>query len=517
MTNALAEASEHIADMLTLTVMPLGHDYPSEVSLTVNATVHDLIVQRSLEGCDGFLAIPPKRRDGCCYDDDDHDVDASTGLAEKMAADGGILMQPEHTIASHGLVDAATCAEIWLVPVFGDTSKQPTVFKKDLDDLGFGETILKYVKLNTEDKEIVAARGYFSGTLFPWLNPSRKDPQVSVAFSMVDEFAGTPKRILTVHIAKRDGKLEISCTNMAGEVLCLVELQCDDSVAKLESALCEKLKWAGAAFWHESEQVSASDQISCYSLLTAHTRVDHICGCYQYHGTGHHPAGYSASGTTSSHVICLEPGKAGLRHYFKGDYKRADELLQMVMTDASWTIEFGDDGNQSVAISGKATLNRFWVHERSGHSGMSLSNYECFALVKIPLEYLEALQQSEEYNHTSSPGSGWTCGSEDYRCNFFLPMCLVEALREEVSDALELRSILNRKGSQDYPYNDMGVNGHYFRRFDSMLKLSRGQFEMIKHFRTNLVAASRLSVADLIKLQDAAPEAARQDTIRSEY
>jgi len=392
-------------------------------------------------------------------------------------------------------VNAATCAEIWLVPVFSDAAKHPTVFKKDLDNLGLGKNVMKYVKLHTEDKEIVAAREYFSSRdLLPWLSSSRGDGSMNVVFSMIDEFGETPTTILTAHIVILDGKLEISCTNMAGDTLCYLELQGDDNVAKLGSVLREKLNWGGAVFWYESEKVLESSLLSGYSVLTVGeiASLDHICGSYQSYTTGCHPAGYSASGTSSAHILNLEPGRASLQHYFKGDYKRAEELLSMKMSDASWTIESSDDGKRVVRVAGRAELSRFWVHERSGPEGTSLRDYECFALVKIPVEELERVQQSETFHHTSTTGSGWTCGSEDYRCNFFLPLCLVETIREASFDAL---GFLKRSLIVD------GKQAHGRRYRDNVLRLSSEQFEMIKHFRLNLIGATSVSVSDLIELQ----------------
>merc|ERR1711959_431730 len=125
---------------------------------------------------------------------------------------------------------------------------------------------------------------------------------------MEDNFPKAPKPIVTVHIAQQGAELEASCTNMAG----------DDIVAKLKSSLCEKLQWTSMVLWNGPENVPEANQLSEYSLLTAERSItlEHVCGCYQHHDTGYNAAGYGSSGTSSSHWLVLEPGRAGLQHYF---------------------------------------------------------------------------------------------------------------------------------------------------------------------------------------------------------
>merc|ERR1711959_664137 len=182
-----------------------------------------------------------------------------------------------------------------------------------------------------------------------------------------------------------------SCTHMAGDLMCSVKLAGDDIVAKLKSSLCEKLQWTSMVLWNGPENVPEANQLSEYSLLTAERSItlEHVCGCYQHHDTGYNAAGYGSSGTSSSHWLVLEPGRAGLQHYFKGDYKRAEELRKLMMTDARWSIDMADEGNYVVRIVGKARLDRYFVHERSGNCCDPLTGYECYAQVTIPLHQLE--------------------------------------------------------------------------------------------------------------------------------
>ncbi len=72
----------------------------------------------------------------------------------------------------------------------------------------------------------------------------------------------------------------------------------------------------------------------------------------------------------------LVGSKMCIRSSFKGDYKRAEELRRLVMADARWSIESLGEGVHVVRIIGKARLDRFWVHERSGYDGSQLQGVE---------------------------------------------------------------------------------------------------------------------------------------------
>mmetsp|Transcript_2589 Transcript_2589/g.5248 ORF Transcript_2589/g.5248 Transcript_2589/m.5248 type:complete len:187 (-) Transcript_2589:157-717(-) len=177
------------------------------------------------------------------------------------------------------------------------------------------------------------------------------------------------------------------------------------------------------------------------------------------------------------------------------------------MADARWTIELCK-GEPVVRIVGKARLSRFWVHERSGLQGLELEGYECYALVTIPLEQLERAQ-SEEYHYECSAGSGWTCGSENYKCSLFFPMCLLNALRAKHNgedDAFVLRHELNQDGSPEYPYNIMSSSSR--RRWDrsQVLKVSRKTVDMIKYFRERLAGKDQVDTDEIIQLQASMPQ-----------
>jgi hypothetical protein len=491
------------------------------LKLPLDATVDTLIAQMpdlpsSLsvhEGCDGFLVAPKKsaKMIDMYYDDYDDELPSpSSGLAEKLTANGGTLLRPGQTLASYG-IDADSCTEVMVFAVFADPERHPIVFKKDVHERGFGESVYDYVKLNPEDKELVAARKYFSAPLLPWLDSAGSDGDLNqtITFSMEDNFAEVPKTILTVHLFQKGGGMEASCTNMAGDSMCSVTLAGDDVAARLQKLLCAELNWTSVVLWDGAERIPEASKLSGYTVITVERAItmEHINGCYQFHASDVHPAGYSASGTSSANLLILEPGRAGLQYHFKGDYKRAEELRKLVMADARWSIESLGEGVHVVRVVGRARLDRFWVHERSGYEGDRLQGYECYAMVTIPLRQLER-GQTEERFHTSTTGSGWTCGSEKYKCSFFLPMCLLHALRDD-KDSLLLRQHLNESGSTDYPYNLLSSS----RRGRSEVSLSPEAFDMIRNFRQSLGSKAEVTKDEIIQLQsstlhDAAADAA---------
>lgn len=442
---------------------------------------------------------------GHYYDDDEEELGkVSSGLAEKLTANGGVLLHPSEPLSTYGL-DCTTCSEVTLFGVFAEPERQPTVFKNDIEGCGFGELVYHYVKLNKEDKEIVAAREYFHAPVLPWLEEKRLDGQgkahlsQTVTFSMEDDFTDAPKPIMTVHIVQKGDLLEVSCMNMAGELMCSLELAADDIVAKLRSSLCEKLQWASMALWDDSEKVLEANSLSRYSLLTAEKTVggEQVGGCYQCYKSDVYPAGYSASGSSLANMLVLEPGRAGLQYHYKGDYKRAQELRKLVMTDARWSIEAVEDGSHIVRIAGKAKLDRYFCHERSGPEGTPLSGYECFALVTTPVQQLEQVQR-EFRQYKSTEGCGWTCGSENYMCYFFLPLCLLKALRvkqDAGKDGLALFHHLNINGSADYPYDKMASSRGY--RSNAVVRNSDEEMSMIKHLRTRLAGRTEVGMDEI--------------------
>merc|ERR1712224_444260 len=131
---------------------------------------------------------------------------------------------------------------------------------------------------------------------------------------MDDDFAEVSPLFLAVHITQEDGSLWAFCTNMAGDTVCSVKLAHNDIVATLQSCLCAKLQWTSMTLWHDSERVSdTADQVSKYSLLTAAPATpEQVHGVYWHNEGGHHPAGYSSSGSNLANVLVLEPGKAAL-------------------------------------------------------------------------------------------------------------------------------------------------------------------------------------------------------------
>jgi hypothetical protein len=480
-------------------------------------------------GCVGFLATARDREDFGHYDYyndyDEVELDAienPTGLASKLTANGGVLLKPGKTLSSYGL-DAKSCFEVTLYPVFADAEKQPRVFKADLKK--FGEEVYKYVRLQEEDKEIVQARQHFGPSMLPWLahlsasgggcRGQHIHGGQSLTLSMEDSFPEDAKPILTLHLVPTGEELSVIATSLAGDSVCSVNFAADDTIAKLRSTLSQKLLWPSMTLWDGAEVVPEASYLSKHSVLTAEkiNVPEHICGCYQHHDMGVGPAGYSASGESMTNTLILEPGRAGLLYCFKGDYKRAEKLVHLEMKDARWSVESSGEGTDVVRIVGKAVLNRFYCHERSGSDGCSLSNYSCFALVKVPLEQLAKSQETEDYHSHSTPGSGWSCGSESFRYSYFLPMCLVDVLRtkpEGESDSLLLRKLLNSNASPDFPYSQIiGGSRRYGRH--SVTRISAEEMEMIKHFRQRLVGRAHVAIAELLELQKTVPAPADRE------
>merc|ERR1719353_387818 len=132
----------------------------------------------------------------------------------------------------------------------------PTVFKKDLDEAGFGANVLKYVKLNKEDREIATARQHFCGSLFRWLEKGESGLVQSVEFSMEDDFtADQPRTVMTVNISRDGDKLIAACTNLGGIAMCTVVLAAGDTVARLRALLCDELKISAVTCWDGADAV----------------------------------------------------------------------------------------------------------------------------------------------------------------------------------------------------------------------------------------------------------------------
>jgi len=377
---------------MDLSIRWLGNDTSSVVKLPVDATVDHLIAQLCASehddesvphGCAGFLVTPKKRAPNHDYYDDYDPVETpASDLPEKLMVNGGTLLVSGSTLSHYGL-NATTCKEVTLYPIFEQAEKQPTVFRSDIRAYGFGDgaKVYEYVKLNKEDKEIVAARGYF-GVVLPWLQgeshrgraavgDNEGELKQSISFSMQDDFTEVPKIILTVHISQVDGQLNVNCTNLAGNSVCSMKVARGETAAGFRSSLCESLQWPALILYDGADRISEARQLSQYSLLTAEqvTTREHIHGVYQRYESSVRPAGYSASGESLLNMLILETDKAGLLYYFKGDYKRAEELRKIVMTNARWSIGTAEDGKHVVQIVGEAVLNRYHVHERCGPDG----------------------------------------------------------------------------------------------------------------------------------------------------
>jgi hypothetical protein len=243
-----------------------------------------------------------------------------------------------------------------------------------------------------------------------------------------------------------------------------------------------------------------------YSMLTGEQNVlmDHVLGSYHNYEFDLRPAGYSASSTSLSNMLVLESGKACLQHQFNGDYKRAEELRKLVMKDARFCIEPSGDSHV-VRITGQALLSRHFAHERSGHDGAgNFHNFECYASVSIPLAQLEQGQKEHRQSH-STGGSGWTCGSDTYKCSYFLPICVIEALRAATGPMLQLPAHLNSSQSSDYPESLVSTGrGRY--GGDRVPRVSSEAFEVIKHFRQHLAGKGHVSIEEIMKLEKTSPK-----------
>jgi hypothetical protein len=471
----------------------------------------------NVAGCSGFLAAPKLvDRDEYDYDYDSEDEgSAPSVLAAKLTAQQGVLLQPGHTLSSYGL-DQISCVQVILFPVFGDAEKQPTVYQADIRKTGFGTDIYKYVKLHQEDKELLHARQCFRGALFRGL---QQDKQVSqtLTFSMEDNFAQAPRSICTVQLVNHTPTVDVSCTNLAGDLLCSVAMTVEDSIASMKEALCKELRWTSMVLWDSSEKVSDASKLSNYTVLTAEQTITNtrITGCYQHSTHNVRPAGYSASSTTYTEGLVLEPGKASLFSSFKGDYKRASELLKLVMPEARWSIEKDEQGEHIVKIVGEATLDRHFCHERSGSDGVELEGYKCQAMVTIPVQELER-GHKEDHHVASTKGSGWTCGSEEYKCSFFLPMSLLSVVRQktaDMDDAFLLRQLLNEGEASNYPLNSAEKGGY---RRAAHRNITRNTVDIIKYFRQKLEGKPEVSVREILELQSSAPNSRPQAQDESE-
>jgi len=482
------------------------------IEVSQDAMVDDVIAQlpESLGGCCGFFAVANSSQFDHYFFADDDEEDETTGLARALAADGGVLLSLGCTLASYG-VDAKTSSDVIFFGVFSAEDKQPTVYREDLSRLGFGEAVYKYVKLQSEDKELALARRYFRSPLLEWLTSTAAEQehcQQTIEFSMKKDYqADVCRAVLTVSLDREGDVISVNCTNLAGTTVLSTEVSANDPISALQEYLCEKLPCASLAFWNGSDRVSESDMVSKYSLLTADqsSGLHQLCGCYQYHANDVGPAGYSASGTSRADYIVLEPGKAGLQIHFKGDYKRAEELQKLTISDAQWSVGRPTEENDMVRIAGQAVVDRYWVHERSGSDGGTISQYECFCVVTIPVQQLLAAQ-TELYSHSSTEGSGWTCGSEDYKCMFYLPMPLLGALRVKQGagdDTFNLQGYLNRDASPAYPYNRMTSAG---RRFGGnfVCRLTEPVMKVLAHFRENLKGNPGVGIEEMLKLQASA-------------
>lgn len=518
----------HIDDLASL-----GSTF--SVKLPLDAKVDDLIAivaddeSVMFEGCAGFLAV--ERR----IDDEDEDQPlfeedfdvppksfGGADLAEKLTANGGTLLLPGNALSSYGL-SSTTCNGITLFAVSDDVDRQPTVFQEDLKRLGFGEVVFKYVKLHPDSKQLVAARQYFSGPPLSWFqSKSQKegaaDRAQTITFGMDENFEEASTLILALQITHENEKLNVSCKNMAGDTVCSINFASNDVVATLQSSLCARLQWASMTIWHGSEPVSdPADPVSKYSLLTvAPAAPGHVHGVYWHISGGHRPAGYSSSGSNLANVLALEPGKAALLYHFKGDYKRAAEVRRLAMLDAQWNTQTCE-GQAVVRITGKAVLDRYYVHERCGYDGTSLEEFECYASVTIPIEQLEQAQ-TQDYHHSTTEGSGWTCGSENYKCSFFLPMCVVGALRvapESVADNF-LRRQLNLTGSPQYPYNVMATRMGRWNQVERTIfeRVPEKALDVIKHLRERIGdnADAEIDANQIARLQETFLQSPTADT-----
>merc|ERR1712217_759760 len=127
-------------------------------------------------------------------------------------------------------------------------------------------------------------------------------------------------------------------------------------------------------------------------------------------------------------------------------------------------------------------------------------------MVTIPLQQLEQ-GQTEEHHHHSTAGSGWSCGTEEYQSSFFLPMCLLSALRvtpEGEKEGFVLRRYLNKSGSADYPYNLMTSH----RYSEVAVRVPQSAIETCKLLRESLVGRFHASMEEIMSLQVSVPSTA---------
>merc|ERR1712070_1310919 len=141
---------------------------------------------------------------------------------------------------------------------------------------------------------------------------------------------------------------------------------------------------------------------------------------------------------------------------------------------------------------------------------MHIRGYTCFAQMTIPLEQLERGQTTFDYQSNSTEGSGWTCGSEAYRCSFFLPPCLLKVLREKPEGetrAFVLQQILNRNSASDYPHDRLTDSGQRFRcGACEVVRIKEEQFEMLQHICKGLAGKADATMDELLGLQNSAPK-----------
>jgi len=180
------------------------------------------------------------------------------------------------------------------------------------------------------------------------------------------------------------------------------------------------------------------------------------------------------------------------------------------MFDARWSVVCDAEGKQVVRIVGQATTASWFCHERSGYSQTPIRDYKCYAMVTIPVQQLEA-SQSERHSYATTEGSGWSCGSENYRCAFFLPMCLVDKIRVPVSwgqDPFTLRQVLNKSGSASFPFLCEEQRYRLELQGCGLLKLKREHVQILKGLRECInTTRKEISVKELLELEQAAQRA----------
>jgi len=486
------------------------------IKVPENATVDMLVTKLALDGDGfaGFLTVP------LTEEDDDMSGEFTDGprfpqqsSLATLAEGQGLLLEPGKTLSSYNIMPYNS-KDVILYAVFDDPAKQPVVFEEDMRRAGFAAAVLRYVKVHEEPRDVVHARSIFRSPLLPWLQEDETRGSQTVKLCSEGEFEGASRKMITMQLEVDGQEFLASCTNMAGHHVCSIRLPQGGLIAELKSSLCEKMRWAALFLWEGSEQVCETRQLSkCSALVGEIFEHLHVSGYYHFHQSEEsHDTVHSSSGTSTTCMLVLERGKAGLLHRFQGDYKQASELQQLVMHDAQWCVE-SQNSQKQVRVGGLATVDRFWRHERYGYDRIRLKGCKCYVEVTIPLEQLEQ-GQKEELHQASTPWSGWLGGSAEYKAVYFMPATLLKVLRiqpseEDDSKPFYLQQSLNPCCLSDYPHSMLTA---LRRRIQTIghSKLDQATLDEIRFFRQQLSGrAEDVAIDKALQLEEEHMEAAK--------